>query len=125
MTTGFAYVLLFAALAFGVLSQILIKWQVSYAPSIPPGWMERALFVIELLIRPWMIVALISTFIGGVCWMMTLYKLPLNVAFPFLALIYPLMIGASYLVFGEQLNQYKIIGVMVIFVGVILAAKTG
>ena len=57
-------------------------------------------------------------------WMVALSKLDLSVAYPLMALGYPLVMIAAYFIFNEPLTLHKIAGVFLIGSGVLLISAT-
>ena len=53
-------------------------------------------------------------------WMTILSRLPLGVAFPASAVVFIVVIVASYLVFGEMIGATQLIGFALILLGVLL-----
>lgn len=54
----------------------------------------------------------------GLVWIVVLRRVALSVAFPVIALSYVAILGASRVIFGEQIGALKIIGAFLIIAGV-------
>lgn len=60
-------------------------------------------------------------FIGGsVFWLFVLSRAPLSLAYPFLALGYFIVVFESWLFLGEHVTWIRLVGVAIIFVGVVI-----
>lgn len=118
---------LFAAATplFAALSQVLIKWQVNQAENIPAGLWEKAWFLVEFLLRPWVIVAIAATFAGGVTWIMAMTKLDLSYAYPYVAAAFIIVPMLGVFLFGESLTMGQMLGGILILVGIAVVMVTG
>ena len=114
--TAFGFVLI--TIAFTVVGQVLIKWQATQAGSLPSSWPDRATFFFQLMLNPWIIIGLLSAVIAAFAWILAMTRLPINVAYPIMSLTYPLVFCLGWLLFGESLSQWRIIGMLFILVGV-------
>jgi drug/metabolite transporter (DMT)-like permease len=60
-------------------------------------------------------------FIGGtIFWLGVLSRAPLSLAYPILALSYFVVVLEAWLILGEQVTWLRLLGVAVIFVGVVI-----
>ncbi len=57
---------------------------------------------------------------GLVAWLLTLSKLDLSIAYPFQALSFVIIIGASFIIFKEPFNMFKVIGTLLILGGILV-----
>jgi multidrug transporter EmrE-like cation transporter len=105
------------SILFTACSQLLIKWQVGEAGPLPVGG-DRLQYFVDLFMRPWIVVALGSTFLAGVTWMVALGKFELSYAFPFYALNFIIVFFASAMLFSEPLSPAKLMGLALIVAGV-------
>lgn len=80
---------------------------------------------IKILLNPFVIAGLVSFFVSMLIWLYVLSRLELSLAYPFVALNYILILFGSYFLFRETITVYKMIGVVVIMVGVYLVARGG
>ena len=119
MTKMTAYGFVIVTILFTVLGQILIKWQTMHAGSLPIGWPERLVFFLHLVLNPWIIVGLLSAVVAACAWIMAMTRLPLNVAYPFVSVTYPLVFVLGWLLFGEPLSQWRVVGMCFILLGVV------
>lgn len=73
-----------------------------------------------MLLSPWYLGALASLFLQSVWWILTLRHLPLNVAYPFLSLVFVINLATAAVVFGETVHPNQIGGILLIVGGVFL-----
>ena len=107
---------------FTVFSQLVMRWQVGNAGTWPPFWTDRLGFVVDLLLRPWVLVAIVASFLAGVSWMVAMTRFEVSYAFPFMGLNFVLVMLASVLLFGESLTTYKVLGTLLIVMGITVLA---
>jgi drug/metabolite transporter (DMT)-like permease len=81
-------------------------------------------YIVSLLLDPWVWSALIAAVVTGVLYVITLRQLELSVLEPLFALVFILVPLAAVFILGEQLPPLRIVGLVLIFVGVILVGKT-
>lgn len=97
-------------------SQILLKfaglYSVTYASAVE-GFVRN----------PWLWAALGASAGGICCWLLTLRRLPLSVAYPWTALIYGITPLAGAWIFAEVLTGRYAIGMMLILAGVVLTSR--
>ncbi len=114
---------IFLSLFLGVYSQLIMRWQVSMAGTLPDTVQGKVLFIGHLFLNPWVISGFFATLLGGITWMMVMTKFEINYAYPWMALNYVLVIGFSALFLSESLNMYKIIGSLFIILGIIIISR--
>ena len=118
-----SYVYVFATVFLTVLGQIIVKWQVTAAPKPLDTWTDRVLFLLNLLVNPWIVSSLVAGMLALLCWMLAMTKLDLSHAYPFVSLSFVLVLALSALLFHEPMNWYKIVGVALIVSGVALSSQ--
>lgn len=91
--------------------------------QIPEGLLGKFSLLMHVVFDPFIFSGLIATFASGLFWMATMTKLDISFAYPFTSLGFVLVLLFSYFLLGESLNAYKIIGVLVIILGIIIASR--
>ena len=81
--------------------------------------------VLGFLVNPWYIAELVSLGLQAVTWLLTLKKLPLTFAYPFLSISFCLNLLAAVFLFDEPMHLRHLIGVVVILAGTIISATGG
>lgn len=114
--------LLFAVL-FAVYSQCIIRWRLQLQGIMPTEFSQKLLFVFHFLLDPWVISSILATFIAGVFWIISLSKFELNYAYPWMALIFIIMMFMGVFLFNESLNNHKVIGTILVVIGLIVVAR--
>ena len=116
-----AFLLLY--IVFTTASQLIIRWSVG-APGMTVADGGRLGFVLSLLAMPWVWVAFVCTFLAGVSWMLTLSRLELTYAFPFTGVTFLLILLAGAFVFGEAVSLGRIVGTLLVVIGLIVVVRT-
>lgn len=118
-----SYLLILTTILATVYGQLIIKWQVIQAGAIPAGISEKGWFFLKLLFNPWVLTVYVAVLIAGVSWMAAMTKLELSFAYPFMSATFVLVMLLSPYFFNESLNPYKIIGMGLIVVGLIIGSQ--
>ena len=77
-----------------------------------------------MILDPWAWSALIAAIVTGLLYVIALRQLELSVAQPLFALVFVVVPLAAVLILGEHLPLLRIVGLILIFVGVILVGQT-
>ncbi len=117
------YIYLLCTILFTVYSQLVIRWRVGEADALPESAFDKIEFVFRLLLQPWVVTAIFATLLAGVSWMLTMTKLELSYAYPFVSLTFLIMTAAGVLLFGEVLSPSKVVGTILVMVGLIVVAN--
>jgi multidrug transporter EmrE-like cation transporter len=118
------HIYIFLALGFAVSSQLIIKWKMSgFSYNDFDSWQDRYSFAFSMLINPYIILALAFTVLAGVTWMIAMTKFELSYAYPFtiFALIFVTLF--SIIFFEEQVNAHKIIGIILVGIGIFTISR--
>jgi multidrug transporter EmrE-like cation transporter len=118
-----AYAFVAVTVAFTVYGQLIIKWQARKAGEFPDGTSERFTYLGHFLANPWVISSLLGAVIAAFAWIAALSKLDLSTAYPFVAASFALVLVLSAIIFDERLTVPKIIGAMLIVIGLIVGSQ--
>jgi multidrug transporter EmrE-like cation transporter len=118
-----SYFYIFMTIALTVYGQIAIKWQVMKVGALPEPLSEKMVFIFHLLLNPWIISALLAAFLASVFWMAAMTKLQLSHAYPFMGLTFVIVLLASGWFFQEPITLLKVMGVLLIFLGLVVASQ--
>jgi multidrug transporter EmrE-like cation transporter len=94
---------------FTSLAQIVLKWQVRAMPPLEQGVAGMLRWGLALL-NPWIIAVFGGAFLASLSWFFVVGRMPLSVAYPFIALTFPLVCIGSAVLFGDPLNLPMLIG---------------
>lgn len=121
-----AHVYLVSTIVLSVYSQLIMKWRISgrfAGLKLPDGIWPKVMTMFTVLSDPFVFTGLVATFASGLCWMATMSKLEISYAYPFTSLGFVAVVLLSYILFGEALNAWRIIGVLLIVAGVTVASQ--
>lgn len=109
------------AVALNVAGQVLLKWRISTKEGLADSFTDKWAFISELLIDPYIIGAFACVFGASVLWIFSLSKVELSWAYPFMGLSFVMILGLSVWLFGESIDIYKVVGVLMISSGVVIS----
>ncbi len=115
---------LLLAISFGVVSQLIIKWKMSaFSFDDYETWQDKFALAFSMLLNPYIIISLILTLLAGVTWMIAMTKFEISYAYPFTLLGLVLVTIFSVVFFGESVNTYKLSGIVLIVLGIVVISK--
>ena len=116
------YILL--SISFAVVSQLIIKWQMSaFSFDSNETWQEKYTLAFSMLLNPYIITSLVLTLLAGVTWMIAMTKFEISYAYPYTLLGLVFVTIFSVIFFGENMNAYKIWGILFIIIGIFVISK--
>ena len=125
MTFFINHLYIFLSILFAVSSQLIIKWKMSeFDLSHMSTIGEKFLFAALMLLNPFIMASILLTLLSGLSWMIAMTKFDISYAYPYTALGFILILLFSALLFHEPLTSYKIIGVLFIVTGIVIASKS-
>jgi multidrug transporter EmrE-like cation transporter len=118
---GYVYVAITIALT--VYGQLVIKWQVAGAGPLPDPPGARLVFLLRLLLNPWVLSGLGAALIAALAWMAALTRFDLGFAYPFMSLSFILVMFASALIFREPVTPFRVIGMALVVIGLVVSTR--
>jgi multidrug transporter EmrE-like cation transporter len=118
-----AYAYVVATVLFTVYGQLMLKWRVDKAEELPAGFGAKLSHLGTLLMDPWIISAFASAFIAAAAWMAAVSLLPISRAYPFMSAAFGLVLIGAAIFFAEPLTIPKVLGVLLIGIGIIVGAQ--
>jgi undecaprenyl phosphate-alpha-L-ara4N flippase subunit ArnE len=112
-----SFVLLAVAIAFNAAGQLLLK---RATIGHEAGAMAR-----EVFLSGWFLAGGASLGVSMLLWVQVLRKVPLTVAHPLSGAVFAIVPVASHLLWREPLSSMRIVGIVVIVVGIALVARGG
>ncbi len=106
-----------------VYGQMVVKWQVSGLGDLPPGLIDKIIFVLRQYLNPWVISALFAAFLASASWITAMTQLELSFAYPFMSLAFVLVLILSAAFLGEAFTLNKIVGTGVIIFGLVIIVR--
>ncbi|MDN5754033.1 MAG: EamA family transporter, partial [Nitrosospira sp.] len=93
------------------------------AGDFPEDYSDKLLFIMRLLLNPWVISGFLAAFFASLTWMAAMTKLELRHAYPFMSLNFVFVIILSSLLFQETITPPKIVGLSLIILGIVVGSK--
>ena len=118
---GYFYV--FITILFTVYGQLVLKWQINQVGQLPVDLNQKVIFLIKLLLNPWVLSGFVSAFVAALAWMAAMTKLDLSHAYPFMSLAFVLVLFLSVFFFNEPLTWPKIAGMALIVGGILVGSQ--
>lgn len=118
-----AHIYIFASILFGVSSQVIVKWQMSMAGTLPENFSDKLLFLVRQFFNFWIIGSVFLTFLSGLSWMAAMTKFPISYAYPFMSLSFVFILILGSLLFHESIGLAKLFGTALIMAGIIIASR--
>lgn len=115
--------LIISTILITVYGQMIVKWRLIQAGSLPVGLPNKAAFFARLLCDPWMISVILVTPLAALFWFAALTKYELSYAYPFMSLAFVLVLILSAIFFHETVTVPKVLGVLLVTVGLIIASQ--
>ncbi|NRR29103.1 EamA family transporter [Oxalobacteraceae bacterium] len=117
------YLYIALTIALTVYGQVVLKMQVGAAGPLPAAGPDKLLFVLRLLLNPWVISAFAAAFLASVSWMGAMSKFQLSHAYPFMSLNFVIVMLLGSWLFNEPLSPMRLAGVALICLGTLVAAQ--
>ncbi len=116
---------IFISIILAVIGQLLLKMGMLRIGKVSFNISTLVHQYAKILLNPLVIAGLFSFFISMLIWLYVLSRMELSFAYPFVALNYVLILLGSYFLLKEAITPMKVMGVIVIVVGVYLVARGG
>ena len=112
-----------ATLAFTVCSQLIMRWQVSQAGTLPSDLPGKLTFVGHLFLNPWVLTSIVATLLAGISWMLAMSRFEISYAYPWIGLNFVLMLLFGVFLFGESISMTKVVGTLLVVAGIAVIAR--
>jgi len=121
--TGYLYIA--GCVFFTVYGQLILKWRMNMQTQpLPEETVAKIFYLIKLIIfDPFILSGLASAFLASLFWMAAMTKFSLSFAYPFMSSAFVIVMFFSVLLFGEALNIYKLVGTVLIVLGIVVLSQ--
>lgn len=118
---GYIYIILTIMLtAYG---QLVLKWRMNMLGQLPDAFADKFLFLIKAIFDPYIFSSFFAAFIASLTWMAALSKFDLSFAYPFMSMAFVVVLVASYFLLDEPVSVYKVVGLLFIVAGLVIASR--
>ncbi len=118
---NFLYIL--GTIVFTVYGQLILKWRIVNYGALPGPFRDKAIFLLRLLIDPFILSGFLAAFIASLFWMAAMTKFDLSFAYPFMSASFVLVFIFSIILFNEPFSIYKALGLLFIVIGIIITSR--
>jgi multidrug transporter EmrE-like cation transporter len=118
MKTAIIYILI--SVLASTMGQLLLKKGMNNMGSITLNSNQFLSTVWKMVTNPYVFIGLAIYFAGTVFWLAALSRVDLSYAYPFASLSYMIMLVASWIMFNEKITPSRLLGTVVIGIGVLL-----
>lgn len=91
--------------------------------QMPEELVTKVWFFVSLFKDMYILSSFFAGFLASLTWMAALTKFELSTAYPFMSFSFLLVLLFSHFLLNESLGIYKVSGMMLIVLGIILIAK--
>jgi drug/metabolite transporter (DMT)-like permease len=104
--------------------QILLKKGMTQTGAITLSSNQIVSILWRIASNPYVIIGLMIYVCGTVFWLAALSRVDLSYAYPFASLSYVIMLIASWLLFHENITPVRLLGTLIVAVGVIVISRS-
>lgn len=106
-----------------IIGQLLLKKGMNDLGSITLSMNQFLGTTWKMITNPYVFIGLVIYLAGTIFWLAALSRVDLSYAYPFASLSYVFMLVASWMMFDEKITLSRIVGTVVIGIGVLLIYK--
>ena len=108
----------------GAFGQVLLKKGMGSMGPLTLSLNQLGSVLWRIGTNPYVIVGLAIYVSGTVFWLVALSRVELSYAYPFASLSYVIMLVASWLLFHENISLVRLLGTLIVGVGVFLISRS-
>lgn len=123
MTRLFDYLFIFVTIGLTVYGQLVLKWRIAQLGPLPAEWVDKLKFLLRLLLDPAIFSGFAAAFMASLAWMAAMTKFDLSHAYPFMSLNFVVVLLLSGWLLSEPMTIQKALGVGLIVLGTVVAAR--
>ncbi len=119
------YVLILISVGLSAFAQTLFRigmTRPAVAAAFQPG-ATRVDAVLAIALSPWILGGLAAYGFGTLLWLLVLSKIPVSLAYPFVALGIVITTLSGIFLLGEQVSRLSMLGIAVTALGIVLVAS--
>ena len=118
-----AHLYIFGTILFTVYGQLVIKWRIPLHGALPGEAFPKLVFLLKLFFDPFIMSGFVAAFLASLCWMAAMTAFDLSYAYPFMGLNFVLVFLASAILLNEQVTLYKVVGLSLIVLGIVISSR--
>ncbi len=122
MTIAIAYILV--SVVAGAVGQIMLKKGMTIMGPLTLSFDQLFNILWRIGTNPYVVIGLAIYVTGTVFWLAALSRVDLSYAYPFASLSYGVMLLASWQLFKEDITPFRLMGTLVVCLGVFLISRS-
>ncbi len=122
MNIALVYILI--SVILGAIGQIMLKNGLNAMGMLTLNVASLGGTLWRLVTNPFVFFGLVVYVTGTVFWLAALSRVDLSYAYPFASLSYVVMLLAAFLIFKENVSLLRIIGTLVVGLGVLIISRS-
>lgn len=122
MNVSILYILI--SVLGGAVGQILLKKGMNSIGEITLSLQNIVNVIWKMLTNPYVFIGLVIYVLSVIFWLAALSRVELSYAYPFASLSYVIMFLASWLLLNETITPMRILGTLVVGIGVFLISRS-
>jgi len=122
MNLAIAYILV--AVIASAVGQVLLKMGMNRAGALTLELDTIVGTLWKIGTNPYVVIGLLIYVTGTVFWLAALSRVDLSYAYPFASLSYVVVLAAGWLIFGENINPIRLVGTLVVALGVLIISRS-
>lgn len=119
-----AFLLALATVTATAVGQAMLKHGMNNIGSISPSVTQVSDSARKIISEPYIVGGLVLIFIVFPLWLEVLARLPLSIAYPMVSMGYIVAIGIGTLVFKESITSLRVIGMILIIMGIVALSQS-
>lgn len=116
------YILILGSVLLNCLAQVLMRKGMLAVGQV--GLSSLVSHAIDMMLNLWLWGAMACYGISILLWMIVLSKVQVSFAYPFLSIGYIVAAAIGYFWMGESLDLYKVSGILIICLGIIVLSRS-
>ena len=116
------YLYIFGTILFTVYGQLVLKWQISQAGSLPMALVDKIIFLLRQFGNLWILSGFAAAVVAALCWMAAMTTFELSYAYPFMSLSFILVLVFSAVFLHEAVTVSKALGILLIVAGLVVGS---
>jgi len=117
------FLMILSCVVIGTAGQLLLKLGMDQVGHFAFSLHNIIPIGIRIALNPYVVAGICCYVLSLVVWLMILSRAEVSYAYPMLSLGYIITAVAAYYLFGEDLSLARILGIVLVIIGVILIAK--
>jgi drug/metabolite transporter (DMT)-like permease len=124
MKINLAVVYILISVLTGAIGQVLLKKGMMTMGPVTLTLNQLPTTLWRMATNPYVVIGLLIYVGGTVFWLSALSRVDLSYAYPFASLSYVVMLAASWLLFHENITPIRLLGTVIVGLGVFLISRS-